>query len=541
MKDLTIADLFCGAGGTSAGALDAARQLGFAPTLTAVNHWPVAIETHTANHPGARHLCTSIDDINPRTLYKSGELDLLWASPECTHHSIARGGKPINEQSRATAWCVPRWAEAVWPKRIMVENVPEFALWGPDRNGKTFKAWVGTLRSMGYVVGWRVLCAADYGDPTTRRRLFVQAVRGKGKIVWPEPTHSKGGAGGLKPWVAAREIIDWTLAAGSIYERKKPLSEKTMRRIFEGLEKFGLKPFIVQPTHSDKSAGDSACRTKSINEPLATVPCSNRFAVAEPFLYHMEHSGRGDDGLRNLDRPMPTITTARGGAIGLVEPFLVELRGTSDRQLKTTARTIDEPLPVVSAGGVHAGLVSPFLVQVAHGNGAEGAAGDARRAKSIDEPLGVVCGQGGDMALCDPALLPQQSDGRLRSVEEPAPTVAAAGAIALIEPVLVSYYGSGCGVRGVSEPVATVTAKDRFALVRPEVILEGQRYLLDIRFRMLQPHELAGAQGFTKSYRFSGTKTDQVKQIGNAVPRHLARALVAAALTGKPDVRWLED
>lgn len=117
MKTLKIADLFCGAGGTSAGAIKAAEECGYDVELTAVNHWNVAVATHLANHPTARHLCTGIDDINPRDLYGQGELDVLWASPECTHHSVARGGKPINEQSRATAWCVVRWAEAIQPRR----------------------------------------------------------------------------------------------------------------------------------------------------------------------------------------------------------------------------------------------------------------------------------------------------------------------------------------------------------------------------------------------------------------------------------------
>src|SRR4051812_10117738 len=126
MKPLSIADLFCGAGGSSTGAIEAAEALGYAPKLTAINHWDRAIETHTANHPDHRHLCTGVDDINPRTLFAEDELDVLLASPECTHFSVARGGRPVNEQSRATAMCVIRWAECLRPPVIIVENVPEF-------------------------------------------------------------------------------------------------------------------------------------------------------------------------------------------------------------------------------------------------------------------------------------------------------------------------------------------------------------------------------------------------------------------------------
>jgi DNA (cytosine-5)-methyltransferase 1 len=197
-KRIKAADLFCGAGGTSTGLVDACREMGYEVDLTAVNHWQRAVDTHSANHPTARHFCASLDSLNPRDLFGEGELNILWASPECTHHSIARGGKPVSDQSRATAWCVIRWAEALRPDVILVENVKEFESWGPigtngrpmgSRKGEIFRAWVSALESIGYKVGWRVLCAADFGDPTTRRRLFVQAVRGRRKIVWPEPTH----------------------------------------------------------------------------------------------------------------------------------------------------------------------------------------------------------------------------------------------------------------------------------------------------------------------------------------------------------------
>jgi DNA (cytosine-5)-methyltransferase 1 len=453
-----MADLFCGAGGTSTGAIEALGALGHEVALTAINHWDVAVATHQANHPGARHLCASLDALNPRDLYRPGELQLLWASPECTHHSIARGGKPINDQSRATAWCVVRWAEALLPPTILIENVPEFKTWGPigargrplkSRKGETFRAWVAALASLGYQVDWRVLVAADYGDPTTRRRLFVQAVRGRRQICWPDATHAQDGRSGLAQWVPAADIIDWDLPGQSIFDRKRPLSEKTLRRIEAGLRKFGLAPSVVA----------------------------------------MEHGGRTD----SIDLPLRTITTARGGAMALAHPF---------------------------------------LVQVAHDGS------DASRSRSTSSPLPAVAGNRGDWSLCEPALLPQQSDGRLRPVTEPSPTVAASGAIGLVEPFLVKFYGTG-GAASIRNPVDTVTSRDRFGLARPVVELNGDRYWLDVRFRMLQPHELAGAQGFRRDYRFSGNKTQVVRQIGNAVPRNQARALVAASVGQSSDVSAL--
>ena len=530
-KQFAIADLFCGAGGTSTGAVEALEALGHDVELTAINHWKIAVATHTANHPGARHLCASLDALNPRDLYKPGELQLLWASPECTHHSIARGGKPINDQSRATAWCVTRWAEALLPPTILIENVPEFRTWGPigangkplkSRKGEIFRSWVGTLESMGYKVDHRVLVAADYGDPTTRKRLFVQAVRGRREICWPEPTHAQDGRDGLSPWVPAAQIIDWNLEGQSIFERTRPLSDKTLRRIEEGLRKFGLKPFVVGQEHT----GSNGAEVRDVGSPLSTVSAHARKAIAEPFIITMEHQGS----VRSIKRPLPTITTAKGGAMALANPFLVRYHGDhKDRDNSARcAQPVENPIGTITTKNRY-GLVQPFLV---HARGQSDACELGKPAPTI------TCSGGGHLALCEPHLLPQQSDGRLRPVSEPSPTVSTAGAIGLVEPFLVKFYGTA-GATSVREPLDTVTVNDRFGLVRPVIEIEGERYLLDIRFRMLQPHELAGAQGFRSDYKFTGTKTEIVKQIGNAVPRRLARALVLASVGQRTNIAGL--
>jgi len=183
-----IADLFCGAGGTSTGILQACAQIGERANLLAVNHWPTAINTHSLNHPGVRHICESLDALSPRVAVPGGRLDLLAASPECTHHSVAAGGRPKNEQSRATAWHVCRWASDLRIENILIENVQEFQQWGPlsfrgkplkKRKGETFKAFINALRALNFNVEWRVQNAAAFGDPTSRKRLIIMACRAR--------------------------------------------------------------------------------------------------------------------------------------------------------------------------------------------------------------------------------------------------------------------------------------------------------------------------------------------------------------------------
>jgi DNA (cytosine-5)-methyltransferase 1 len=183
-KHIYAADLFCGAGGTSQGLVMAANEMDADLTLTAVNHWQVAIDTHSANHPYAQHLCTGLDNVDPRKLVPSGRLNVLCASPECTHFSSARGGKPCSDQSRASAWHILRFAEALYIDNLVIENVREFQSWGPldvtgrpmkSKRGQLFEQFIASLRALGYRVEWRVLNCADYGDPTTRERLFIIA------------------------------------------------------------------------------------------------------------------------------------------------------------------------------------------------------------------------------------------------------------------------------------------------------------------------------------------------------------------------------
>lgn len=530
-RTLHIADLFCGAGGTSTGALQACEALGYRAQLTAINHWTTAIATHETNHPEARHLCQSLDTINPRDLYPLGQLDLLWGSPECMSHSIARGGRPVNDQSRATAWCITRWAEALQPGVILVENVPEFLDWGPigtngkplkSQKGAIFRSWVSTLEAIGYRVDHRLLCAADYGDPTSRKRLFIQAVRGRRKIRWPEPTHfpvdRTGGDDlfGAQPWRGAREIINWEHPTQSIFTRSRPLSPNTLRRIEIGLQRYGLKPFMVpqQQWH----------QTRSLDKPLPAITSRGAEGLCQPFLVQANFGQRHDSRVSSIEDPLKTVLGSN--VHGLCQPYLVTVShqgGDGSR-----VHSVDDPLNTVTNRN-NVGLCQPFIQRVGHYGRESNGLSD------LDDPLTTVTTKQ-EHALVEPYLVTlrgtkaHQIDGSSQPLDTPLPALTAGGGhVGLCQPFLTKFYGTATA-QSIDDPLDTVTTKERHALVLPRVVVDGEEYGLDIHFRMLQPDELAAAQGFPADYQFVGNKSQVTKQIGNAVPCGLARALVNAVL-----------
>lgn len=484
---LYAADLFAGAGGASTGLQLAAKAAGVGLDLVAVNHWPAAVQTHAVNHPEARHLCEAIERVDPRDAVPGGRLHLLLAGPECTFFSTARGGRPIDDQRRSSAWTVLRWLELLRVDHLLLENVPEFAAWGPldadhkrplkSKRGAIFRQYVAAIEAMNYRVEWLILNAADFGEATTRRRLFLQARRGRGQIVWPEPTHSRRGEGTLlrhtRPWRPAREVIDWSLPSKSIFARKRPLSKNTLRRIEAGLKRFGGAPFVL--------GQQSGSVPRATSEPMPTIATDGAIGVAQPFVLQITHGGRE----HSTARPLPTITGGNRGDMALVEPFLVPFYGERRGQEPRT-HAVSEPVPTIPASGDGKfGLVEPFVVEY--------------HSERKGEPP------------------------RVRSVNDPLPTATTENRFGLVEPFTLPHNSNGAQLaRPVTEPVATITTRDRFGLVIPEG--------MDIRFRMLQPHELAAAMGFPADYRFVGTKGDTIRMIGNAWSCRIATALCAAIL-----------
>jgi DNA (cytosine-5)-methyltransferase 1 len=526
--EVLAADLFCGGGGTSTGLAQACLLLNRKLKLLAINHWDVAIDTHSTNHPLAKHLCQSIDNVEPRKAVPGGRLHILVASPECTHHSNARGGKPMSEQSRASAWHILRWAEALYIENIIIENVREFRTWGPiGANGRPIKRlrghlyiqFLNSLRALGYNVEDRILNAADFGDPTTRERLFIICRRGK-PVYWPEPCYGPPNkvAGGslidskLQPWRTARGVIDWSIPGQSIFTRKRPLATKTIARIAAGLRRFGganAEPFLVVLRNHQHS--------RSIDQPLPTVTGSGaHFGLCQPFVIGQQSGATP----RSVDAPLPTI--AAKGAIAMVDPFLVAVNHDGE---KRRSKSVDEPLPTVTTKR-SMGLVEPFILP----QSSEGTP------RSVDRPLQTLTTTSRGVALVEPFLLNIDHQGAdspsVRPLDAPVPTQTSKARTCLVEPFIAKFNGTA-KANSVDEPLDTVTTKDRFALVTTEA---GQFYV-DIRFRMLQPHELARAQGFGDSYTFKGTREDVVRQIGNAVPVATAAALCSAVLQDRAETK----
>lgn len=515
-------DLFAGGGGASTG-LEMGLQR---PVHIAINHNPAAISMHEANHPGALHLQTDVWQVDPVQVLAGRKIGWFHASPDCTHHSQAAGGQPRKKEIRDLSWVVVKWAGIGQPRMISLENVKQIRQWGPliakrckvtgrvmrldgsvagpgervprgeqflvpdpKRKGRTWHRFLGQLQSLGYTVEHRILRACDYGAPTSRERLFLVARRDGEPIVWPEPTHAAKPAKGQKPYRTAAECIDWSIPGQSIFGRKKPLAEATMRRIAKGIQREVLgkaQPFIVPIANWSRDA------VHPIGQPLNTVtawPRGGSFAVASPMLVGV--GGRaGQTEPRSGDQPAYTITAK--GDTALATAFLAQANGGFNT---THSKPMAEPMTTVTNTGSQQQLVTAHLTAM------------AQNVTSIDaeQPLPTVLAGAARFGLVECTLSPDVEQGALRCAA-----------------FLMSYYGTD-NLSSPGAPLPTITTKDRLALVT--VWIGGDPYVIvDICLRMLQPQELYMAQGFPPNYiithghdgrRF--TKSEQVHMCGNSV------------------------
>lgn len=505
--NLTMTDLFCGAGGSSTGAIEA-------PGVTvrlAANHWDKAIETHNANHPDVDHLQADISQTDPRYVPRT---DLLWASPECTNHSRAKGRKlhrqpdlfgevlpdEAAERSRATMWDVVRFTEAHEYRAVFVENVVEVLDWSSPSGvrGGLFESWLRAMHSMGYrhrIVSLNSMHAQAYGlpAPQSRDRVYIVfwregerapdlehmqrprawcpsceeivhayqswkkpgtvAGRYRSQYVYRCPKHSCRGQIVEPGWLPASTVIDWSNPGVRIGDRDKPLAEKTLRRIRMGIERYWA-PLLVE------------------HEPTQTMHTRESKALAwSPVMVPVE--GRDGKDPQSMLFPLRTQTTRNESGVAF-PPYLVELRGGG-----STVRPASHPLSTVTASGNHHGLVVP-----AGGSWNE----DAR---PTDEPLR--------------AMLTRE-------------------AYAL---VMRNNRGGAEMTTPASEPLRTITTAGHQSVLqadRPTVDLD------DVYFRMLEPDEIKQAMAFPADYVMLGTRREQVKLAGNAVTPPAARDLITTVV-----------
>ncbi len=378
-----LVDNFAGGGGASSGIEMALGR----PVDIAINHDPIALEMHTINHPHTRHLCESIWDVDIEKATKGQPVGLAWFSPDCTHFSRARGGRPVRKSIRGLARIAVRWAVIARPDIIMIENVPEFISWGPVSQGKPikglegicFEIYIKQLKALGYQVEWKMLKAHHYGAPTIRQRLFLIARCDNNPIVWPSVTH--GPEKGLQPYIAASEHIDWSIPCPSIFERKKPLAEATCKRIARGIHKYIIeteKPFVL---NDEKAASfivklRNGCIGSSLNEPLHTITAGATHHVLVTAFLAKHYTGATGSTLKG---PLGTITSIDHHS--LVSACLIPIDNVGGTGIP--CHSINDPLRTITKENRHA-IVNVFMVKYYGASYAQG----------MDEPIHTITSKG---------------------------------------------------------------------------------------------------------------------------------------------------
>jgi len=520
-----LVDNFAGGGGASTGIEMAMGR----PVDIAINHDPIAVACHTVNHPNTTHYCESVWDVNPRDVAPAHRIGLAWFSPDCRHFSKAKGAAPVSPRVRGLAWVVLRWMATRKPRVVVLENVEEFQTWGPvvrnddgdhypcpRRKGHTFRVFINAMRRQGYTVEWRELRACDYGTPTSRKRLFLIARRDGQPIVWPAPTHGPG----LLPYKTAADCIDWSLPCPSIFDRKNPLADATCRRIAAGIMRYVVnnpEPFIV--SYYGAKEGEKF-RGQGISQPLKTQTTENRFGIVVPTLAPIitEHANASHQRNFSADEPLRTqCAQVKGGHFAVVSAFLAKHYGG------VVGHGVEQPLGTVTTVDHHS-LVTATLI------GAGGSEYSGKPAP-VDKPIGTLTTEN-HKALVTSHLVKLRNNCIGQSVEKPLDTITSNGGhFGEIRAFLIKYYGNESGGININEPMDTIPTRDRFGLV----MVRGEPYqIVDIGMRMLEPHELAKAQGFPDDYRLTDlngkklSKKDQVRLIGNSVCPPIAAAIVKA-------------
>ena len=498
-----IVDNFAGGGGASTGIEIAIGR----SVDVAINHDPAAIAMHRANHPGTKHYTEDVWKVDPVEACDGHPVALAWFSPDCKHFSKAKGGKPCSKKIRGLAWVAVKWAKAVHPRVIMLENVEEFQEWGrldkdnkpdPKYKGETFRRFICQLEKLGYRVEYRMLRACDYGAPTIRRRFFLIARCDGKQIKWPEPEYGdpdglEVAAGIKKPWRPVADVLDFSLPCPSIFDTSeeiwkkygiravRPLAEATMKRIAKGIIKFVIEspePFIVNT--GGVVQHDTKGKWPEIEENV--TPTREDAKAFNLIQYHSEQT----EDVRGQDIQKPLMTVDSSNRYGLVSTFISKYYSG-----ESVASGVDKPLPTVTAID-HNAVCAVAVTQFNHNS----------IGQDVRKPLNTLTAQTNHFGeVCA---------------------------------FLVKYYGNGENAVSCKNPAPTITAKDRMGLVT----VHGQDYqIMDIGLRMLTPRELFDAQGFPNDYIIDVDadgkeypRSEQVARCGNAVCPPIPTALVRANL-----------
>ena len=565
-KELVV-DLFAGGGGASTGIARAYRE----PDV-AVNHNPIALAVHRANHPQTAHYVADVFEVDPVHATGGQPVGILWASPDCRHHSKAKGGAPRDRKVRGLAWVVVRWAHATRPRLLFLENVEEFCDWGPideegqpikAEKGRTFRSFIAALstglaadhpdmpeildsignfvpvtdlvRGLGYNVEWRERIAANAGAPTIRKRLYLVARSDGKEIVWPEPKHHKKPSAKQQPWRSAAECIDWSNLGRTIF-REKPMAVNTMRRVAKGCWRHVLtsaKPFIVPM----RGTSESHTSTHGVDEALSTISAGGtHHALVQPVIAPFLTECANGSSQRNFDAQEPLrtqVAQVKGGHFAMVAANMVTLRKGS------VGAAVAAPLGVVATSTGHHAVSAAFFEQ-ANGGFYKG---DGR---SAFDPISTICQSGSNQRLVNAYLVKyygNEKDGI--SLAEPMHTLPTKDRVALVEVVQVPDTLTPEQLEGARRCAAFMHEHLPEHFKDPaEMVMVGGYVLVDITLRMLQPPELKAAQGFDKDYIIDRglfvdpitgaeewreiNKTDQVRLIGNSVCPDEAEALVSA-------------
>lgn len=509
LRELVVVN-FAGGGGSDTGIEAALRY----PVDHAINHDPVALGMYRRNHPFTDIHCEDVFRVNPSRLADGRKVGLGWFSPDCTFHSKAKGGKPVESRRRALAVIMLKWAK-IGTRVMIMENVEEIIHWGPlveitkngtpglypdpKHRGRTWQAFLACLgsgiapdhpdlpeiletlegsvteeecvRGFGYVHEARELKAYHYNTPTLRKRLYMVCRNDGRPIVWPDPTHDRPGfvSETRKPWRTIAQCIDWHETMHSIFlegeaakkaKCKRPLVRATKKRIASGVDRFMLRsanPFVVSLTHQ---GGD---RTEDINEPIRTLTCAHRGEKALVSAMITEHAQSSNQRNMSVDEPMRTLCAGvKGGHFAVTTAHMVKLRGTN------VGSPADTPVGTITAGGTHHGLISGLLVrQFGNSEGADMAA---------PAPTVMPGGQGKTALLA--ACMAQHNGGHnavpARTVEEPVSTLGTTcSQQQIVTASIVAYYGTERDGQPADVPARTTRTKGHLGLVTSNAAMEA--------------------------------------------------------------------